>query len=58
MNLFGSDQWKSFLQIKPHLVTKITLRARTGAIVFMNSIIEDMLKKTEVLLHGCKLRKR
>ena len=49
--------WRG-LQIKPHLIAKTTLCTCAGAVSFMNTIIQYMLKKMEVLLHGCKLMKR
>ena len=58
VNFLGSNQRKSFLQVKAHLIAKTTLRAGTGAVTFMNTIIEYMLKQIEVLLHERKLRKR
>ena len=57
MKFLGSDQWKSFLKIKSHLVSKTTLCACAGTICFMNAFIQNMLKQIEVLLHGCKLGK-
>jgi hypothetical protein len=58
MNFFGSYQWKAFLQIKPHLVTKTTLCASAGAVSFYRAIIQYMLKQGKVLLHGCKVRRK
>src|ERR1700676_1284119 len=55
MYFLGGCQWKSFLEIEPHLIPETTLCAGAGAIRFMNTFIQNMLKKIEVLLHGCKL---
>ena len=35
MNFFRGDQWKPFLQIKPHLVAKTALCAGSCTISFM-----------------------
>ena len=57
VNLFSGNQRKSFLQVKPHLVSKTTQRTCTCTITFGNPIIQNMLKQIKILLHGCKLRK-
>src|SRR5207244_9942169 len=45
MQLLCSDKWKSFLNIKPHLITKTTQRSCASTIGFFNTIIKYMLKK-------------
>ena len=55
MAFFCGHQWKSLLQIKAHLVAKNTPGAGAGAVAFIISGFNDMSKKIQVLLHGCKL---
>ena len=42
VNFFRGHQGESFLKIKSHLVTKITLRTSTSTVAFMNSMIKYM----------------
>src|SRR5436853_5241497 len=52
MQLFCRDQRKTSLKIEPHLIAKATDRSCSGTIRFFNPIVENMLKKIEVLLHA------
>ena len=52
------NQRKSLLQVKTHLVAETAPRTRAGAVGLLYTRIENMLKKVEVLVHGCKLGKR
>ena len=38
VHFFCRNQWKSFLQIKTHLVTKTALGARSGSVGFVYAI--------------------
>ena len=39
------------LQVKPHLMTKHTDGAGTGAVFFPGSVVQNMAGKVQVLLH-------
>ena len=55
MEFFGCYQWKPSLKIEPHLVTKTTCCPCSGTIRFFHTMVENMLKEIEVLLHDCKI---
>src|SRR5688500_11083226 len=55
MKFFCSYQWKSILQVKPHLITKCADCSCTGTISFLNTAIYNILMKIEVLLHNNSL---
>ena len=56
MNFFGGYKWKSFSEIKTHLVTKGADGSCTGTVIFLNAIFQNMPEKLVVLLHRCKVK--
>ena len=58
MRFLGSHQWKSFTEIKPHLVAKNASCAGTRTIAFIGTLFNDMFNKVKVLLHGCKVNEK
>ena len=52
MHFLGGEQGKSFLEVKPHLVPEDTESSRSGAVILLGAMIEDVLKQGEILLHG------
>ena len=51
VHFLGGHQREAFLQVKPHLVAKCADGARSGAVTFVHTGIQYMLKKLLVLLH-------
>lgn len=49
MNLFGGDQRKTFVQVKPHLIAKHAFGTGTGAIGFDNPMVVHVLHEIFVL---------
>ena len=45
MYLFGGEQGKPFLEIKPHLVSEDTESSGAGAVVLLDAMIEDVLEQ-------------
>ena len=56
VKLLGGDHWKSFFQVKPHLVAEHRYSSRSGSIVLLRPLIEDMLQQIMVLFHARNLR--
>jgi signal peptidase I len=56
MDLLGCHQRKTLAEIEAQLIAKIAGRPGAGTVGFDSPGIDDMLKKIEVLLHGCNLR--
>lgn len=56
MYFFGGNKWKSFCQIKTHLITKNTDGSGAGSVGFLRTVIENMLQELMVWLHGRKLQ--
>ena len=55
VNFFGGNQWKTPPQVETCLVTKTAPGTCASTVGFVNALIENMLKKVEVLLHKCKV---
>ena len=51
MQFFRSQHWKSFAQVKAHLMSEDTLCARTGAVGLHGSAGADTAQKFKVLFH-------
>jgi hypothetical protein len=51
MHFFCGQQWKTFLQIKTHLVTKYTYSAGSGPVFFFYAMFQDVLHQIVVLFH-------
>lgn len=56
MQFLGRHQRKAPGEIEPQLMTKTTEGSGAGTVRLPDAFIENMLKKIEVLLHGCNLR--
>ena len=50
-DFFGGNQGKPFAQIKSHLMTKHRARARSGSVTTVRTVLKNVGKKVEILLH-------
>jgi hypothetical protein len=57
VELFGGNHRETFTQIKPHLISKDTFSARSRAIAFFMSVLQNVFDKVVVLLHSISLKK-
>ena len=57
MQLFSSNQWKAFPEIKTGLVTKYASGTRARTVIFISALINYFLQKMKILLHARKLIK-
>ena len=51
VQLLGCEQWKTFPQIEPHLVSKNADRAGSGAVGLLDAGVQNKIKKIKILLH-------
>jgi hypothetical protein len=51
MDFFGRHKRETGLEVKAHLVTEGAYRAHTRPVMFLFAVLQNMLKKPEVLLH-------
>jgi hypothetical protein len=52
MEFFGGQQREAIGQVMTKLTAKNRQRSGTGAILFTNAVIEDVLKQIVILPHG------
>lgn len=45
MDLLGGNQWKSFLEVKAHLVAKNADGTRARAVCFLCAVVKNMLQE-------------
>lgn len=51
VQLFGSDERKTFAEVEAHLVAENAERSRSSPVGFANAVIKDVLEVVEVNVH-------
>ena len=51
VQFFGGDQGEALAEVEAHLIAEDAASAGAGAVAFIHTMVEDMLKEVEILFH-------